>query len=57
MKNDNTSDLDQLDEDIFTSRVTDEALEAAAGVTQEKFHANTYSSMGFPTNCILSCCN
>ena len=29
--NDTTSDLDQIDEDILTYTVSDEALEAAAG--------------------------
>jgi hypothetical protein len=56
-QHDQSADLGQSDEDIFTSKVSDEALEAAAGVIQENFHANTWSSMGFATNCILSCCN
>jgi hypothetical protein len=31
--NDDTADLDQLDEEILTHTVSDEAMEAAAGTT------------------------
>jgi hypothetical protein len=31
--NDDTTDLDQLDEEILTHTVSDEAMEAAAGTT------------------------
>jgi hypothetical protein len=55
--NDQTDDLDRDEEHVLSCIVSDEALEAAARSTQEKFAVNTWSSMGFPTNCILSCCN
>jgi hypothetical protein len=32
--NDDNTDLDQVDEDILTYTVSDEALEAAAGMTR-----------------------
>jgi hypothetical protein len=32
MNNDNTSDLDQTDEEVLTYTVSDEALEAAGGM-------------------------
>jgi hypothetical protein len=42
----NTGTLDQADEDILTSTLSDEALEAAAGI--ETMAAGTAAAPGFP---------
>jgi hypothetical protein len=49
---DNTKDLDQIDEDILTFDVSDEALEAAANIIMD-----AAMSLGTPTvNILVICC-
>jgi hypothetical protein len=45
--NDNSRDLDQADEEILTAAVSDEALEAAAGLLKDEWSSLNDVPAGF----------